>query len=133
MPYDSEGIYTRYHNWEEDRENDIDIVTDHADEEDDGLKPVVPEDKGDYEETDTKEDGHSSDDLDEMRNFTSNWSRAHLEAGGEVSNTTHDSAVTSGNHNTTASALHRICGKEGQVLSLQGVLICILRCTRLRL
>ncbi len=37
MPFDSEGIYTRFHNWEEDRENDIDIVTDHADEEDNGF------------------------------------------------------------------------------------------------
>lgn len=41
MPYDSEGIYTRYHNWEEDRENDIDIVTDHADEEDDGFASAL--------------------------------------------------------------------------------------------
>ena len=41
MPYDSEGIYTRYHNWEEYRENDIDIVTDHADEEDDGFASAL--------------------------------------------------------------------------------------------
>ena len=34
MPFDSEGMFSRLHNWEDDRINDIDIVTDHMDEED---------------------------------------------------------------------------------------------------
>ena len=34
MPFDSEGFFSRLHNWEDDRVNDIDIVTDHMDEED---------------------------------------------------------------------------------------------------
>lgn len=37
MPFDSEGNFTRIHNWEDDRINDIDIVTDHHDEEDDNF------------------------------------------------------------------------------------------------
>ena len=37
MPFDSQGKFTRLHNWEQDRVNDIDIVTDHADEEDDNF------------------------------------------------------------------------------------------------
>lgn len=37
MPFDSQGKFTRLHNWEDDRVNDIDIVTDHADEEDDNF------------------------------------------------------------------------------------------------
>lgn len=37
MPFDSEGIFSRLHNWEDDRINDIDIVTDHMDEEDDNF------------------------------------------------------------------------------------------------
>ena len=37
MPFDSQGKFTRMHNWEQDRANDIDIVTDHADEEDDNF------------------------------------------------------------------------------------------------
>ena len=37
MPYDSDGNFTRIHNWEDDRINDIDIVTDHHDEEDDNF------------------------------------------------------------------------------------------------
>ena len=34
MPFDSEGMFSRLHSWENDRINDIDIVTDHMDEED---------------------------------------------------------------------------------------------------
>jgi hypothetical protein len=34
MPFDSEGRFTRLHNWEEDRENGISIMSDRADEED---------------------------------------------------------------------------------------------------
>lgn len=37
MPYDSEGNFTRMHSWEEDRVNDIDIVSDRHDEEDDNF------------------------------------------------------------------------------------------------
>ena len=37
MPFDSEGNFSRLHNWEDDRINDIDIVTDHMDEEDDNF------------------------------------------------------------------------------------------------
>lgn len=41
MPYDSEGNFTRIHNWEDDRVNDIDIVTDHHDEEDDNFADAL--------------------------------------------------------------------------------------------
>lgn len=37
MPFDSEGTFSRLHSWEDDRINDIDIVTDHMDEEDDNF------------------------------------------------------------------------------------------------
>ena len=37
MPFDSEGIFSRLHCWEDDRINDIDIVTDHMDAEDDNF------------------------------------------------------------------------------------------------
>ncbi|MBQ9732069.1 MAG: tail fiber protein [Alphaproteobacteria bacterium] len=37
MPFDSGGNFTRIHNWEDDRINDIEIVTDHHDEEDDNF------------------------------------------------------------------------------------------------
>lgn len=37
MPFDSEGNFTRIHNWESDRQADIDIVSDRHDEEDDNF------------------------------------------------------------------------------------------------
>lgn len=37
MPFDSLGNFTRVHNWEDDRQNDIDIVSDRHDEEDDNF------------------------------------------------------------------------------------------------
>ena len=37
MPFDSQGNFTRVHNWEEDRENDIEIVSSRHDEEDDNF------------------------------------------------------------------------------------------------
>ena len=37
MPFDSNGNFSRIHSWEDDRINDIDIVTDHHDEEDDNF------------------------------------------------------------------------------------------------
>ncbi|MBQ8464777.1 MAG: hypothetical protein IJ545_02070 [Alphaproteobacteria bacterium] len=37
MPFDSEGKFRRVHNWEDDRINDYDIVSDRHDEEDDNF------------------------------------------------------------------------------------------------
>ena len=37
MPFDSEGVFARIHNWEDDRINDIDIMSDRHDEEDDNF------------------------------------------------------------------------------------------------
>ena len=41
MPFDSYGNFTRVHNWEQDRIDDIDIVTDHHDEEDDNFTEAL--------------------------------------------------------------------------------------------
>lgn len=43
MPFDSQGKFTRVHNWEQDRIDNIDIVTDHADEEDDNFAQALNE------------------------------------------------------------------------------------------
>jgi hypothetical protein len=37
MPFDSEGNFTRKHNWEQDRINEIEIMSDRHDEEDDNF------------------------------------------------------------------------------------------------
>ena len=43
MPFDSNGNFTRLHNWEDDRLNDIDIVSERHDEEDDGFAEALSE------------------------------------------------------------------------------------------
>lgn len=43
MPFDSNGLFTRLHNWEDDRKNDIDIVSDRHDEEDDNFADGLSE------------------------------------------------------------------------------------------
>ena len=43
MPFDSEGNFTRIHNWEEDRINGIEIVTEHHDAEDDNFAEAFNE------------------------------------------------------------------------------------------
>ncbi len=43
MPFDSEGNFTRLHNWEEDRINGIEIVTEHHDAEDDNFAEAFNE------------------------------------------------------------------------------------------
>lgn len=43
MPFDSNGYFTRLHNWEDDRQNDIDIVSDRHDEEDDNFADGLSE------------------------------------------------------------------------------------------
>lgn len=41
MPFDSQGKFTRMHNWEDDRINDIEIITDHHDEEDNNFADAL--------------------------------------------------------------------------------------------
>ena len=47
------------------------VGDDDADQEDDGVEPVVSEDECDDEEWDTEEDGHSCDEVDEVTDLPS--------------------------------------------------------------
>ena len=71
------------------------VSDDDADQEDDGVEPVVAEDESDDEEADAEEDGHAGDDVDEVSNLLSDRRVAHLQTGSQVSDTTHDGSVAS--------------------------------------
>jgi len=43
MPFDTQGNFTRVHNWENDRQNDIEIMSDRHDEEDDNFAEALNE------------------------------------------------------------------------------------------
>lgn len=57
--------------------------------EDDSVKPVVSEDKGNDEEGNTKEHSHAGNQMDEMVNFFSDWGLAGVQSRSQASNTTH--------------------------------------------
>lgn len=57
-----------------------DVGDDDTDEENNSGKPMVSEDEGDDEEGDSKEDGDSSNKMDEMLNFTSNWGHSGVKS-----------------------------------------------------
>ena len=84
---------------------------------------MVTQDKGDDEEGHTQKHSHSSDDMDKMSNFLSNWCISSLQSRCQTSNTTHDSVVTDVDDNTLASAFDCIGGEKGNVLGFQRILM----------
>lgn len=78
-----------------------------SDEEDDSLQPRVSEDEGQDKERHAQEDGHTGDDVDEVLNFNGDWGTSDFQARGEGSNTTHNSAVTSVDDNTSGSSCRK--------------------------
>lgn len=75
-----------------------------SNEEDDCFKPAVAQDKREDEERKTKEDSHTSYDVDEVLNFNRDGCPPHLKTRGKCGNSAHDSSVASADDNTTSSA-----------------------------
>lgn len=63
-------------------------------EEDDSVQPMVAQDESNHEESHTQEDGHTSDQVDEMVDFLGDGGLASVQTGGQTSDTSHDSVVT---------------------------------------
>lgn len=76
---------------------------DDTDEEDDSLQPAVAQDDGEDEERDAQEDGHTSDDVDEVLNLLGDGCLACVQARGQRGNAAHHGAVTGTDHNTASS------------------------------
>jgi hypothetical protein len=72
---------------------------DDTDEEDDSVEPMVAEDESNDEESHTQEDGHASDQVDEMVDFLGDGGLAGAQTGGQASNTSHDGVVTAADDN----------------------------------
>ena len=84
-----------------------DVGDDDADEEDDGIEPVVSEDEGDDEEGDTEEDGHSCDEVDEVGDFFGDGRLTHLDAGCEVGDPTHHCPIARVHNNSEGRTWQR--------------------------
>ena len=68
------------------------------------MRCLRTDDEGNDEESDSEEDGHACDDVDEMRNFLSDGSLSCLDAGGKTGNATHDGVVTDVDHHAPSGA-----------------------------
>lgn len=79
-----------------------------ANEEDDGLQPAVAQDDGQDEEGDTQEDGHASDDMDEVLNLLGDGGLPSLKARGEGGDAAHDCAVSGADDDAACCAW--VCG-----------------------
>ena len=78
-----------------------DVSDDDADEEDDGIEPLVAQGQGDDEEGDAQEDGHSGDEVNEMGNFTSDGRFIGLQTRSQSSDASHHRVVTDADDNGT--------------------------------
>merc|ERR1719341_1773209 len=96
---------------------------DDADQEDDGVEPVVAEDEGDDEEGDTEEDSNAGDDVNEVFNLFGDGGLSSFKTRGQTSNPAHDSVVTDVDDHAHGGSLYCVGREEGQVLRLQGVLV----------
>ena len=81
-----------------------DIGHDDADEEDDSLKPGVSKNEGQDEEGDAQEDGHASDELDEVFDLDGDGRLAHLQPRSQSGDAAHDGAVACGHHHAPSRA-----------------------------
>ena len=84
------------------------VSHDDTNQEDDSIQPIVAQDEGDDEECDAQEDGHARDDVDEVVDLLMDGGLAHLQPGGQVSDTTHHSVVSRAHHDATT----RTCQQE---------------------
>jgi len=78
------------------------VGDDDSDEKDDGVEPEVVENEGDDEERDTEEDGDGSDDMDEVRDFTSDRCLDRLQPASQDRDPSHHRPITGVDDNTTA-------------------------------
>ena len=70
-----------------------DVGDDDADEEDDGVQPLVSEQEGDDEESDAEEDGHAGDQVDEVGDLAGDGRLARLKSRSQSCDASHHRVV----------------------------------------
>ena len=81
-------------------------------------------DEGNDEEADPKEDGNSSDDMDEVFDLLGDWRLPSLETRGESCNPAHHCVVSNVDHHPNTGSLNGVCREESKISCLEGVLRC---------
>jgi len=77
------------------------VGDDDSNKEDDGVEPVVPKNECDNEERKAKEDGDTSDEVNEMSNLSCDWRIVHCQTGSQVSDATHHGTISGVDDYTT--------------------------------
>lgn len=104
-----------------------------TDQKDDRIEPVVFQDECNDEESDTQKDGYTSDDVDKVMNLLGDWCITRVQAGRQISNTTHDRTIAGSNDDARARALDCVRAKESDVTRLERIIAGEFGRTRLRL
>ena len=79
-----------------------------TDKEDDSFEPVVAENEGHDEESDTEEDGNTGNDVDEMLDFLGDGRVTGVNVGSEGSDAAHDGVVTASDNDTTSGTFDAV-------------------------
>jgi len=96
---------------------------DGADEEDDGIEPVVSEKDGNDEEHDTEEDGEVDHVLDEDGQLLGYECFFWLNVNGKSGNSSNDGVLPDADDHSASRTFHGICRAEGHVLGLHRIVV----------
>merc|ERR1711962_1296324 len=84
--------------------------------EDDGIEPIVTQDKCNDEEGDTEEDSDSRDDVNEMLDLLGNGCLSTSKSRSKTCNPTHDCVVSNVDHHAYSGSFNSIGGEESEIL-----------------
>ena len=93
-----------------------------TDEKDNGVQPMVAQNKCNDEECDAQKDGDASDYVYEVLDLSGDWCLSHCQPWSEVSNPSHYSSVAGVDHNASGGALHTIGREKGQIAGFQWII-----------
>lgn len=98
----------------------------------DSFQPTIVHGQRNNEESHAQEDGHASDQVDEVTDFLSDGCFARFQTGGQVCNTTHDGTIARVDDDAFSGTLHGVGREEGQIFSLQRAFVCAFDTAALR-
>ena len=84
-----------------------------TDQEDNGVQPMVSQYECNDEESDSKKDSDTSNNMNEVFDFAGDRRFSHSQTRGQVSDTTHYSPIAGVDHYSTGGALNAVGREEG--------------------
>ena len=88
-----------------------------TDEENDSFEPMISENECKNEESNTKENSNTGNNVDEMFNFLSDWGVSRVDICGQSSDTSHDSIVATSDDDSPGRSFNAIGREECDIFS----------------